>query len=255
MDTQKVNQIQVTERSIQVSGKPIVIRILALVQGQYMTVADAAVLLGVEGITIRRLLAEHGLAAYAMNAVELRALKNQGILPLRTRTANLLPKDTIKALVRILRTPEANAAYEQVWQDAAELHAGKAQAQPIAKIANALKDTIEVVQDQEVRITAVETQVQTIEQDFGDLIATRREVLSWPKLSYTDSKALHQAIEARAKSLGLKDQDAKRAGYSMMGKIKGQFLPKKLYRNLTCNHITAAEVPAALELIAAWQPK
>lgn len=66
--------------------------------------------------------AEHSLSAYAVSAQNLDDLRKQGIISLKARTLNLLPKDTIKALVRILRTPEANAAYEQVWQDSEELH-------------------------------------------------------------------------------------------------------------------------------------
>jgi predicted transcriptional regulator len=68
-----------------------------------MTVADVAELLAVPAGHVRKYISEHGLSVTKSSGVELQEMKRLGLVPINTPTANLLPKSTIQALVKIVK--------------------------------------------------------------------------------------------------------------------------------------------------------
>lgn len=104
-------------RSVEVSvdGRAVVVSLLRLGADEGMTVAQAAELFGVDVSNIRHVVRNHGLLVVNITHDQQKALKEQGVIPLKTTVANWLPRETLRQLVRHIGTPQADAAYSQLW--------------------------------------------------------------------------------------------------------------------------------------------
>lgn len=113
--------IQVRERNYEHEGRAFVAQVLEMGGADYMTVSQAAEALGVTEGGVRQSIHAHDLHIISTSEDVLAELKSLQVIPLRSARANLLPKETVKALTKIMNTPHAWAAYWSLWEDTAEL--------------------------------------------------------------------------------------------------------------------------------------
>lgn len=88
-----------------------------------MLVADVADTLSVGTRNIQQLVTQHGLVRREASHQNLADLRAAGVIPFKTSVVNLLPRETVEALVKIVNTPQAWAAYRQLWKEYRELRA------------------------------------------------------------------------------------------------------------------------------------
>ena len=103
-------------------GREIIVTVITMQDGDFMTVREVALLLNTTQENLRKHIGRHGIIVTKSNDAQIVQLKQQGVIPIKSARANLLSKDNIKDLVRYINTPEADAAYSQVWKDAQTLH-------------------------------------------------------------------------------------------------------------------------------------
>lgn len=223
--------IQVTSKSLQQAGETIVVTVLRLGDDESMTVADVAEMLNVATSNIREHIRVHSLVVRKTDDQELVTLRKLGVVSIKTTTANLLPKATIQALVKIVNTPEAWAAYNQLWVDAA---GPKATADDvITKLAQATKQSADVVMLLNDQVSAIAIVVQ--------------QGMNNSTLSAVQLNELQRAIYRGAGRLGFKP------GW-FMGQIKTRWIPEKLRSGRTWKEISQADYAAALDFCNTHEP-
>lgn len=223
--------IQVTSKSLQQAGETIVVTVLRMGNDESMTVADVAELIGVTAAGLRGMIRDHSLIVCIAHDDQMEQLKQLGVVPLKSARANLLPKATIQALVKIVNTPEAWAAYNQLWVDAA---GPKATADDvITKLAQATKQSADVVMLLNDQVSAIAIVVQ---QGMND-----------STLSAVQLNELQRAIYRGAGRLGFKP------GW-FMGQIKTRWIPEKLRSGRTWKEISQADYAAALDFCNTHEP-
>ena len=101
-------------------GRTLTVKLLKMGEEEGLTVAQAASLFGVTDAAIKNHVKNHRLNFDTFSVEQLKYLKLQGVLPLNTPTANFLPRETLRQLVRHIGTPAADAIYRHLWQMADE---------------------------------------------------------------------------------------------------------------------------------------
>lgn len=84
----------------------------------HLTTQDVADMLGVTRANIQQIAARHGLMFVTPSDEHIQQMKDLGVIPLRAPTVNLLPRETIDSLVKIVSTPEATSAWRRVLAEA-----------------------------------------------------------------------------------------------------------------------------------------
>jgi hypothetical protein len=108
--------MQLTKKAFESNGKEIVVSIVMLGESEGMFLPDVATALNVDSSTIRTHIRNHNLCVEIFNGQSLDDAKQQGLVSKMVRSINLVPRDTIKALVKIVNTPEAWSAYNYLWE-------------------------------------------------------------------------------------------------------------------------------------------
>jgi len=109
-----IMEIKTTRINTTASEKPMTVRWLAMENGDFFTTSDAAILLGVEGGTIRKLCHSHKLSFVTMSNESKQYLIDRKIITHMGRTMKLVPRATLDELVKIINTPETKAIWTQV---------------------------------------------------------------------------------------------------------------------------------------------
>ena len=84
-----------------------------------MTLPEVEKCLGVSRQNIHQLIKIHDLIMSTIDLQNAQVLRLQGVIPIRGRAPNFLPRETVKALVKLVNTPEAWNIYEQLWTESA----------------------------------------------------------------------------------------------------------------------------------------
>lgn len=145
------NEISVLKKEVKVGRKTIFSHIINMGDDQYMTVKDAATLLGVTQSTVKKHLARHGLRSGLAVPTIVQTLKKTNVISVKMSNdrVNLLPRDTVKALVKLVKTPQAWEAYYELWNIVDHVVSGdydKA-AQAVGKSAEDFSKEIQALQD------------------------------------------------------------------------------------------------------------
>lgn len=145
------NEISVLKKEVKVGRKTIFSHIINMGDDQYVTVKDAAALLGVTQSAVKKHLTRHGLTGGLVVPQSLQYLKNNKVIGLRARADQtlLLSRDTVKALVKLVKTPQAWEAYHELWDIVDHVVSGdydKA-AQAVGKSAEDFSKEIQALQD------------------------------------------------------------------------------------------------------------
>jgi hypothetical protein len=110
-----MSAIQVAKRVVQVSGKEFVVAVLSMRDGEYVTYQQAAEVLGTSTANVRNVISRAGVSATKCGRDELSQLKLVGVVGSKAPTANLLDKEAMRVLVKVINTPMAWAAYTALW--------------------------------------------------------------------------------------------------------------------------------------------
>jgi hypothetical protein len=234
--------ICVTTKNLSVAGETLVVEVLKLASGDHMTVAQVAEMLSVTTQNIRALVARHGLVATAGSDQNITELRRLGVIPIKTTVVNLLPKATIRALVKIVDTPEAWAAYSQLWADAGELKEVRAAS---SSQLDHLQAQLRTLTSSSLALIDV---VRTVETKVDEQAANG-------KLTSTQCTDLMAAMKAKAAALGKWPMPKRGVSHTqmwcnrMMGLIKRHFIPAGMVAQFTWKEISQRDYPAALQLI------
>lgn len=238
--TPDTQDIQVTEKSIKLlDGSEVVAQILRMNDNENMTVSAVAEMLGVTPQAIRMEVMRASLVVTKCNDQILDSLKQLGVLAFKTTVANLLPKATIQALVKIINTPQAWAAYRQLWTDLQEPTPTRGDA--LRHMATAVKGVTDMSLLLSDRIEAVATTVAAHTTQHATSTLTTPMIVS-----------IRQAIGRRAACMGLKGRRRVVAERTMMGAIKKQFLPLGVQGAMTWKESPQSAYDAILQFIARW---
>ena len=135
-------------------------KLLKLGEEEGLTTKQAAELLGVAPDSITQELNRHSLNRLTVSGSVLQDMKRLQIVGSRTKEANFLPRDTIRQLVKILNTPEAQQVYDQLWvlaDTAYEAHV-KSQEEPFNLVISKLLSGIaQIVDRQATQISLIDT--------------------------------------------------------------------------------------------------
>lgn len=108
--------MKLATKNVPVNGKEIVVTLVVMGDAEGMFVPEVAKLLNVESVTIRSHISNHNLCVDVFSGQILDSAKERGLVSKMVRSINLLPRDTVKALVKIVNTPEAWSAYNYLWE-------------------------------------------------------------------------------------------------------------------------------------------
>lgn len=220
-----LENLKIDARTIEQTGENIIVQVIRLGEDECMTVADAAELLDVSPAGVRSMIRDHGMSVRRPHEHQLKEMRQAGVIPLKSPTANLLPKQTIQALVKIVNTDAAWAAYNQLWTIAE-----KGRSEDLS--------TIE----------ALQKRLQDLEQNTCLNMDEMAEVIG--------------AIKARYMELGIKCTDT--SGYGtyaipgtirfIFGSIKLNFFDREDRKKYTWKNLPSRDLPKVLSFIAQWEP-
>lgn len=108
-------------RSLRIGAREVIVSLVVHNGAEGMLTNQVAEILNISENAIQKHIRNYALSAGVMLPHIMRTLKDQNIIPIKSKQATFLPRETIKALVKIVGTPEAWAIYEQLWDDAKEL--------------------------------------------------------------------------------------------------------------------------------------
>jgi len=236
----------VSEKNVtQADGEAIVVTIINLGDGESLTVADTAELLGSSTASVRKDIERHGLVVTKCHDQNLQELKRLGLTPFKTTVVNLLPKATIQALVKIVNTPEAWAAYRQLWITAeqpsiptvtdifmAALVSTQGSIVDVAGIALAARDAA----------AAATAAILNLTDAAEDSTLTPEQIAQLSLAMSKRSSALYAGhSERRFQAIG-----------GMKRAIKETFLPVGSRSVMTFKEIRRRDFAKALELLTTW---
>lgn len=110
-----------------------------------MTLPEVERILGVSRQNVHQLVKTHGLILSTLDSQNAQVLRLKGIIPMRGRTPNFLPQETVKSLVKLINTPEAWAIYEQIWTDAVKVSELDLENQDLRANASKLADYVHLL--------------------------------------------------------------------------------------------------------------
>ena len=96
------------------NGKTMTARWLGMDGGEYFLQTDAAVLLGLTATGLRSILDDNNLSSVRMADETIEFLRTRSVIAKTGRPPQLLPRDTMDALVKIVNTTEAWAIWAQI---------------------------------------------------------------------------------------------------------------------------------------------
>lgn len=83
---------------------------------QGMLLPELAKVLGVTQSTLKDHCTRHRLLIASPDVDQISDMQQQGVISLKTRRVNFLPRETVEALVKLVNTPEAWTIYGQLWE-------------------------------------------------------------------------------------------------------------------------------------------
>ena len=238
-----MSAIQISTTELKQAGESIVVTILRLGDEDCMTVADTAELLNVTTGGLRGMIRDHSLIVCNTHDVQLAELKQRGVIPLNSARANLLPKGTIQALVKIVNTPEAWAAYNQLWQDATAPKQD-ASREAISRLAITVRQSADVVMLLNDQVTAI----AIVTDETRAQMATVKQDAANATLTHTQLNDLQRAIYRCSARVGFMPG-------AVMKEIKIRWIPAKLRGGRTWKEISQSAFAEALEFCNTWEPR
>ncbi len=125
--------MQLTKKAFQSNGKEIVVTLVKMGETEGMFVTDVAAMLGTTVGNVRQQISVNNLIVIICDDAQLSSAREQGTVPKNVVRLNILPRDTVKALVKIVNTPEAWSAYNYLWEVAESPKAAAAHYQAIGR--------------------------------------------------------------------------------------------------------------------------
>jgi hypothetical protein len=116
------NTVPMLTKTIELNGKAALAKLLFVEGQEGMLSTHLAELLNIANSTMREHIQRYAISAQALPAHSMRSLKDMDVIPIHARTAVFLPRDSVRALVKIINTDEAWLIYRQLWDDAEELN-------------------------------------------------------------------------------------------------------------------------------------
>lgn len=116
------NTVPMLTKTIEFNGKAALAKLLFVDGQEGMLSTHLAELLNIANSTMREHIQRYAISAQALPAHSMRSLKDMDVIPIHARTAVFLPRDSVRALVKIINTDEAWLIYRQLWDDAEELN-------------------------------------------------------------------------------------------------------------------------------------
>jgi hypothetical protein len=230
----KDTAISISEKSVAVSGRDIILNIIGMNGDEYLTVSEAAELLDCSVSAIQKTITRHNLAADTCLEHQLVTLKQVGILPKKTTQAMLLPKDTVKQLVKLINSPGAWEAYNLLWS-VTERVVEEAQKPVADELFQAVQLLLNSAQENNRKLAQ-------LQQQSTDLLLST-------KLSNAQIDTLVRAMGDRLAELKL---NARYHGRIMKG-LKTTFLPELGNRSTyTFKDIEQRHFEAALQFVRTW---
>jgi excisionase family DNA binding protein len=108
--------IKINEKTINVAGRDTLVKLIVMGEEEGLTTKQAADLLGVTVNGIQKAIADHNLSFTTVSGTPLLLLKRQGVVGRAAPKVKFMNRETIRQLVKILNTPEAQAVYDQLWE-------------------------------------------------------------------------------------------------------------------------------------------
>jgi hypothetical protein len=178
----------------------------------------------------------HGLNSVNATDEHLKSMKDLGVVPLRTPTVNLLPRETIEALVKVINTEEAWAAYRQLWKIARGEETSRPLSDNIGSFIQATEKLADVAR-------LLKQDVEAVKADADSSPFTTPQVTE-----------LLFAMKARVAAPGLHGKARGMSIGSLKGAVKRQFLPAGTLQERTWNTIERRHFHAVKKFITEWLP-
>jgi hypothetical protein len=232
----KDTAISISEKSVAVSGRDIILNIIGMGGDEYLTVSEAAELLDCGVTTIKNAITRHDLARHNCVEHQLVTLKQVGILPKKTTQAMLLPKDTVKQLVKLINSPGAWEAYNLLWS-------------VTERVVEEVQKPVPVADELFQAVQLLLNSAQENNRKLAQLQQQSTDLLLSAKLSNSQIDTLVRAMGDRLAELKL---NARYHGRIMKG-LKTTFLPELGNRSTyTFKDIEQRHFEAALQFVQTW---
>ncbi|SMF80604.1 hypothetical protein [Pseudobacteriovorax antillogorgiicola] len=149
--------IEVNAKSVQVENENLLVDLIKLGDEEGMLLTEAARIFEVQETAIWQHLKRHNLESSQIVRTKLKELRNLGVIGQRINRATFLPKETIRALAKVIHSDSAWAIYNQLWavaEKAYEFHT-----RPTNNI-EVLRGMLDEISSQNQRLSNVEHRVE-----------------------------------------------------------------------------------------------
>lgn len=231
-----VKEIEIVEKSLLVSGRDIVLNIVSMNGDEYLTVAETAEMLDCTVRAVNQTLDRNNLVRNNCSQHQLTELKQAGVLPMKTPQAMLLPKETVKQLVKLINSPGAWEAYNLLWS-------------VTERVIEEAKKPVPAGDELFQAVQLLLNSAQENSRKLNELQSKSSDLLLSSRLSNDQIDQLVKAMGDRIAELKL---SARYHGHMMKG-LKQKFLPALANRSTyTFKDIEQRHFPDALQYIKTW---
>lgn len=120
-----MTNVQVTNQTIQVSGKDLYIKLIELDGKQGLTSGQVQEYLGIDRLQFLRAVGKLGLSGCKIETTHLKLLRRQEVIPLNTPRVKFWAMNQIEMMVKEVDTPQAWAIYRHMSEITKAVHKGE----------------------------------------------------------------------------------------------------------------------------------
>ncbi|SMF35121.1 hypothetical protein [Pseudobacteriovorax antillogorgiicola] len=149
--------IQVKSKEISVEGKQFFVGLVSMGEDEGLLVSQAADLFGVRQNTIWTHVQKRGLSYSVIPRESLLWLKKQGFIGPRAPKACFLPKETLRALVKLINSNVAWDIFNRLWEVTDRAYEFHTKSDTISEI-DAMMRSLSILKEQQQKIDRLETE-------------------------------------------------------------------------------------------------
>lgn len=161
----------VSQKALSVEGQNLFLDLVTMGADQGLLVNQAAEAFGVRENTIWGHIKNHNLKSSKVSRIALKELRSQMVVESTVNKATFLPRETIRALAKVINSNRAWEVYEQLWavtDRAYEFHKRQQSEQP--STLDFLRGTLAALENQQQAITKLRSDMEDLNESIDEKI-------------------------------------------------------------------------------------
>jgi hypothetical protein len=166
-----MTDLVVSQKALSVDGQNLFLDLVTMGADQGLLVNQAAEAFGIAPRTVQEHLKNHSLTCAEIPRESLKEMKLQGLVKANAPRAFFLPRETIRALAKVVNSNRAWEVYEQLWavtDRAYEFHK-KQQSEPPSPL-DFLRGTLAALENQQQAITKLQCDMEDLNESIDEKI-------------------------------------------------------------------------------------